>query len=435
MSQHDVASQNQDLHPGIGQLRQGLAAVWLRPRGSRAENSTPLRPEEVDTARARLERFRPVLAALFATPQGGATSQRVTPNWDGRVRSALLDYPRRADLPPLLVKADHDLPMTGSVKARGGVYELLCRVEDLALQGGLVKSGEPLTPLLTPAAREYFSQHRIVVASTGNLGFSIGLVARAFGLNADVHMSHDAKAWKKERLRRTGAHVIEHPCDYTETVAGARAAAQANGSYFIDDESSRLLFVGYTTAASELAEQLEQRGLKISNDAPLVVYLPCGVGGAPGGITAGLKALYGSAVHCVFVEPVASACVFAALALGSRSPVSVYDIGLDNDTIADGLAVPMASELVMSSVGASIDAVVAVPDASMLKWVRHAWHESRLRLEPSAAAAFAAVPLFLEAAHKARLSLPENAVHIVWTTGGSQLPEDQFTALLRDDPL
>ncbi len=403
--------------------------MWLRPPTDASTNQTPITPGEIREAEQRLTRFRPVLAALF--PGAG---------WDGRIRSQLLDYPREASLPPLLVKADHDLPMTGSVKARGGVYELLCRVESLAVANTIVKRGEPLTPLISPAARSLFAKHRIVVASTGNLGFSIGLVARAFGLEAEVHMSHDAKTWKKDRLRRTGANVIEHPCDYTETVARARASASATGSYFIDDESSRLLFVGYTTAAAELAEQLDERGIKISANTPLVVYLPCGVGGAPGGITAGLKTIFGSNVRCVFVEPVASACVLAALAVGEGSPVSVYDIGLDNDTIADGLAVPMASKLVMSSVGASIDAAVAVPDATMLEWVRRAWREAKLRLEPSAAAAFAAVPLFIEADRHAgvptgstatpRATLPSTAIHVVWTTGGSQLPDDQFAALL-----
>jgi D-serine dehydratase len=375
-------------------------------------------------AEQRLSRFRPVLAGLFPAA-----------DWDGRIRSALLEYPQQADLPALLVKADHDLPMTGSVKARGGVYELLCRVEAVALLEGLVQPGEPLTPLLTPAAKTLFAKHRIVVASTGNLGFSIGLVARAFGLEAEVHMSHDAKTWKKERLRRTGANVIEHPCDYTETVARARDSASASGSYFIDDESSRLLFVGYTAAAAELAGQLAERGLKVGTDTPLVVYLPCGVGGAPGGITAGLKTIYGDDARCVFVEPVASACVLAALCVGDGSPVSVYDIGLDNDTIADGLAVPVASKLVMSSVGASIDAAVAVTDAAMLEWVRRAWNEAGLRLEPSAASGFAAVALFLEATRNAEAALAPGAIHVVWTTGGSQLPEDQFTALLQGDPL
>jgi D-serine dehydratase len=411
--------QNSFGEPIIEQLRGGRPAVWLRPPAATTTNQTPITPGEIREAEQRLTRFHPVLAALF--PATG---------WDGRIRSSLLDYPRQADLPPLLVKADHDLPMTGSVKARGGVYELLCRVETLALMEDIVKQGEPLTPLLTPAAHSRFSKHRIVVASTGNLGFSIGLVARAFGLEAEVHMSHDAKTWKKERLRRTGANVIEHPCDYTETVARARASAAASGSYFIDDESSRLLFVGYTTAAAELAQQLDERGVKISTDTPLVVYLPCGVGGAPGGITAGLKTIFGADVRCIFVEPIASACVFAALAVGHGSPVSVYDIGLDNDTIADGLAVPVASKLVMSSIGASIDAAVAVTDAAMLDWVRQAWNESGLRLEPSAASGFAAVPLFLEAVRNTGAALPSTAIHVVWTTGGSQLPDDQFATLL-----
>ena len=410
--------------PTVARLRAGLPAVWLRPQDAASINQTPIRPEEISEAQQRLNRFRPVLAALF--PATG---------WDGRIRSALLDYPPQEGLPSMLVKADHDLPMTGSVKARGGVYELLCHIETIALTQGIVQPGEALTALLDPAARLLLSKHRIAVASTGNLGFSIGLVARAFGLAAEIHMSHDARSWKKERLRRIGASVIEHPCDYTQTVARARAAASATGSYFIDDETSRLLFVGYTAAASELAEQLHERRLEIGPATPLVVYLPCGVGGAPGGITAGLKATYGEAVHCVFVEPIASACVLAALAVGNGSPVSVYEIGLDNATIADGLAVPVASKLVMSSVGASIDAVVAVTDESMLDWVRRAWHESRLRLEPSAASGFAALPLFLEAAHNAGGPVPPDAVHVVWTTGGSHLPEDQFTALLQGDPL
>ncbi len=415
----DYASQ-----PTIARLRAGLPAVWLRPPQGEGKDPTPIEPQEIADAQARLERFRPILAALF--PAAG---------WDGRICSPLRAYPRQSGLPALWVKCDHDLPMTGSVKARGGVYELLCRIEALALDTGLVAPGEGLRPLLDTAARAVFAQHRVVVASTGNLGFSIGLVARAFGLAAEIHMSHEAKSWKKERLRRTGAQVIEHPCDYTGTVERARAAAGAAGNYFIDDETSRLLFVGYATAAAEVAAQLRAHRVEIGAQSPLVVYLPCGVGGAPGGITAGLKRIYGEHVRCVFVEPVASACVLAALAVGNGSPVSVYEVGLDNQTIADGLAVPLASRLVMSSIGASIDAAVAVTDESMLDWVRRAWSASRLRLEPSAASGFAALPLFLEAAGNAGTPLPEQAVHIVWTTGGSQLPEDQFTALLQGDPL
>lgn len=404
-------------------LVRGETAVWLREAGlGLAIDTSPLTHEEVAQARARFERFEPVLAALF--PSGG---------WDGKIRSELTAYPTPLT-PNLLVKGDHALPMAGSVKARGGVYELLCHVEELALQRGLLSPGQSLEALLAPDSLAMLGARRVVVASTGNLGFAVGLVARALGLQAEIHMSHDAKAWKKDRLKAIGATVIEHACDYTGAVARARRSAQAEDAYFIDDEDSRRLFVGYAAAAAELAEQLSARGLVIGPDSPLVVYLPCGVGGAPGGITAGLKQIYGPNLLAVFVEPVASPCVFAALAVGHGAPVSVYDFGLDNDTIADGLAVPSASPLVLQTIGRNIDAAVAVTDKAMVQWARRAWTEAGLRLEPSGASGLAAVAPFIDQARAAGL-LTDAArpVHVVWATGGSLLPEAEFSALLASD--
>jgi D-serine dehydratase len=401
-------------------LRRGDGAVWFRNPARPNVDRAPLRAEELKEARDRLARFVPVLRRLF--PSHG---------WDGVIRSGLLSLPADGRRPALLVKADHDLPMTGSVKARGGVYELLCLIEGWAAAAGVVTEGGPLEALAGAAGPAMLADRRVAVASTGNLGFSVGLVARAFGIAADIHMSHDAKAWKKARLRAIGATVIEHAADYSRTVALARDAAAATGAAFIDDENSRSLFVGYATAAEELASQLQARGLTPTAAAPLVTYLPCGVGGAPGGVTAGLKARYGDAVRCVFVEPVASACVLAAMACGGGEPVSVYDLGLDNRTIADGLAVPRASALVLDAVRGEIDAVVALPDQGMLAWVARAWTVHGLKLEPSAAAALAAVEPFLAAAAARGEPLPAGAVHVAWTTGGSLLPADEFDALLK----
>lgn len=401
-------------------LVRGETSVWLREPGlGLIADAAPISREDVAEARARFVRFEPVLRALF--PSDG---------WDGQIRSDLIDYPTAA-APNLLVKCDHALPMAGSVKARGGVYELLCHVEDLARRHNLLSPGQSLEALLAPASLEVLGASRVVVASTGNLGFAIGSVARALGLQAQIHMSHDAKSWKKDRLRAIGASVVEHDCDYTGAVARARQAAQDEGAYFIDDEDSRRLFVGYAAAAAELAGQLAARGHEIGPSSPLIVYLPCGVGGAPGGITAGLKQVFGQHVLAVFVEPVASACVFAALAVGHGEPVSVYDLGLDNDTIADGLAVPSASPLVLQAIGRNIDAVVAVTDQAMVEWVRWAWAEAGLRLEPSGASGFAALAPFIDRARAAGLIADDaQPVHVVWTTGGSMLPEAEFAALL-----
>lgn len=403
----------------LARLRRGEAAVWTSAGRSRqADRVAAISMNDVAQAVARMARFRPALRRLF--PENG---------WDGRIVSPLLVYPAPpAGLEALLVKADHALPVTGSIKARGGIYELLCRIERIALAEGVLKDGDSYERLLEAEVMEVLSRHTVIVASTGNLGFSIGLAARAFGLRAEVHMSHDAKTWKKERLVRLGATVVEHDCDYSLTVARAREAAAASGAEFIDDEASRELMIGYAMAADELIAQLEARGVRPSVARPLVVYLPCGVGGAPGGVTFGLKARLGPAVVCVFVEPVASACVLAALAVGRGEPVSVYDVGLDNRTLADGLAVPSASGLVLDTVGDKIDAVVALDDQTMVDWVGRAWREAGLRLEPSAAAAIAAIGPYLKACSGDRDL--RDAHHVAWTTGGSLLPQDEFERLI-----
>ncbi|MBV8971537.1 MAG: D-serine ammonia-lyase [Sphingomonadaceae bacterium] len=390
----------------LARLRAGEHAVWRRP-GPCA--TTPgIGDAELDDVRARLRRFQPLLAEVFAN------------GWDGRIASALDAY-HPAGLPPLLVKRDDALPMTGSIKARGGVYELLCAVEDFARHAGVL--GNDYRSLLSPAAKAALAAERVVVASTGNLGFSVGLVGSALGVHVEVHMSHDAKAWKKDRLRAVGATVIEHAGDYHAAVVHARVAAAANGAYFVDDENSPRLFAGYAAAADEVAEQLAERGVTPTAARPLVAYLPCGVGGAPGGVLAGLKRRWGEAVIGVFVEPVASPCLLVALATGGDAPVSVYDVGLDNRTIADGLAVPLASPLVLARIGGAVAAAVAVPDAALKHWVKRVWQDCGWRLEPSAAAGFAALDPLLAA-------WPElaEAHHLIWTTGGAMLPDAEFHA-------
>ena len=422
MTDSDAVSMALPPQDSLNALRRGEAAVWLRDYA----RPSAITMADVADAQARFRRFEPALRRL--SPEAG---------WDGRIRSPLIDFePQQpAPLHRLLVKSDHALPLTGSIKARGGVHELLCQVERIALREGILTSEMPYDELISTAARDCFSRHQIVVASTGNLGFSIGLVSRLFGLQVEVHMSREAKSWKKDRLRNLGAEVVEHECDFNETVARARRACVGRArSHFVDDETSRELFLGYATAAHELAEQLADRGIRIGFERPLFVYLPCGVGGAPGGVTFALKHTFGKACVSVFAEPVGAASMFAAMSSGGTTPVHISTLGLRSDTFADGLAVPSASPLVLGVVGNMIDAVVAVPDDAISTWIRRAWQDGGLRLEPAAAAGLAALGPFLDAANAAppesTLSHWQNAVHVVWATGGSLLPDHEFLSLL-----
>ena len=377
---------------------------------------------DIEAADALLHRWAPALIRLF--PELAASNGVIeSPLIELTDASAVngIELPGRS-----LIKADHALPVAGSIKARGGIYEVLAHAEDLAIRHGLIAAGGDPIELLTDEARALFAAHTVAVGSTGNLGLSIGVMASALGFHAVVHMSHDAKLWKKERLRKRGVEVVEHRGDYAAAVAAGREnAAASDQSYFVDDENSRNLFLGYAVAALRLKSQLADLGIAVDAAHPLVACLPCGVGGAPGGITFGLKHVFGDAAHCYFAEPCASPAMLVRLA-STTGPKSVYDIGLDNITEADGLAVGEASELVYELVRELVAGVYTVADDDLFTTLARLRQASGIEIEPSAAACFAGTRLL-----DASLRGNPNATHIFWTTGGSFVPAEEHEKFYR----
>jgi D-serine dehydratase len=110
----------------------------------------------------------------------------------------------------------------------------------------------------------------------------------------------------------------------------------------------------------------------------------------------------------------------------------VYDIGLDNRTVADGLAVARASDLVAEVVGPQLAGAYTVSDLELLEWMGRAHDMEGLRLEPSATAGLAgALKRVWESALPDSLrSSITTGTHVVWATGGGQLPDEEFHAML-----
>lgn len=429
-------------HPLIEELVALRELAWFNPDiapTATALGDVGLTAQDVHEASERLRRFAPYLARVFpdTAAAGGIIESGIAPL--EKLAQRLLGEAglASAGAGALWVKKDNELPISGSIKARGGIHEVLKHAEDLALAAGLLHPEDDYAVLADDAARQFFGQYRIAVGSTGNLGLSIGIMSARLGFQASVHMSADARQWKKDRLRACGVTVVEYASDYSAAVEeGRRQAADDPRCYFIDDENSPQLFLGYAVAAERLAGQFAAAGVRVDADHPLFVYLPCGVGGGPGGVAFGLKLAFGDAVHCVFAEPTHSPCMLLGVYTGLHDEVSVQDFGIDNRTAADGLAVGRPSGFVGRAMQRLIDGYYTVSDEELHRLLYLAHELEGLRLEPSALAGMPGLlwvltnPQYLQRIGVSARQLA-NATHLVWATGGSMVPDAEFARYLQ----
>jgi D-serine dehydratase len=119
---------------------------------------------DVLDASRRWERFAPLLRIMFPSLESA----------EGRIDSPL--RPARTETSAgilggrsgeVLIKCDHDLPITGCIKVRGGVYEMLCYAEQIATLHSLIRPDDKYDHLACAGVRYLFSRHAIVVGSTG----------------------------------------------------------------------------------------------------------------------------------------------------------------------------------------------------------------------------------------------------------------------------
>lgn len=413
----------------IEKLKNSEELLWINEKLTEykdADLHCDLTSIDITDAEERLKRFAPFIMKAFPETnesQGIIESELKEINL---MKEALSENIKGR----MLLKMDANLPIAGSVKARGGIYEVLKHTEELALEKGLITLESDYSELLNH--KDFFKDYSVQVGSTGNLGMSIGIMSAAIGYNAIVHMSADAKEWKKNLLRSHGVTVIEYEGDYSAAVKeGRRKSDLDKKSYFVDDENSKNLFLGYAVAAKRTKNQLDSMGIKVDENNPLFVYIPCGVGGAPGGVTFGLKEIFGDKVHVFFAEPTEAPCMVLGMATEKHNEICVQDIGLSGKTHADGLAVGRASGFVGKVMEEILSGIVTVKDYRLYDYMRMLWDNENIFIEPSSCAAFL-TPYLLFGTKEGKEYLSKhnltdklaNATHIVWSTGGKLVPDD-----------
>ncbi|MEZ9593338.1 D-serine ammonia-lyase [Shewanella sp. 10N.261.52.F9] len=425
--------------PLLTQLIKLEEVSWFETKATNLAEALPyvgLDSTDVADASARLQRFAPYLALAF--PETAASN--------GIIESEVVAIPQMQQALEakygqkiagnLMLKKDSHLPISGSIKARGGIYEVLTHAEKLAIAAGKLKESDDYQMLFTEQMRDFFAGYSIAVGSTGNLGMSIGIMSAKLGFKVSVHMSADARQWKKDKLRSHGVSVHEYEQDYGVAVEQGRKAAESDANcFFIDDENSRTLFLGYSVAGERLKAQFDAADIKVDSEHPLFVYLPCGVGGGPGGVAFGLKLAFGDNVHCFFAEPTHSPCMLLGVHTGLHDEIAVQDLGIDNVTAADGLAVGRASGFVGRAMERMLDGYYTLSDQHMYDLLGLLAQSEGIELEPSALAGMpGALRVSADTQYQARMGLtPEmmsNATHVVWATGGGMVPAVEMAKYL-----
>lgn len=432
-----------EMNPILEKVANLEPTVWINPDrkvGDEAWENVEFTLEDIQDADQRFRRFAPLMIELFGEEfpelydsNGVLESDLV------RLHNLEKKYHDERDLKgKLYLKLDSHLPVVGSIKARGGLYEVLVFAEILARENNLIDENKDYSQFNEEKFRDLFTKYTIQVASTGNLGISVGVMASALGFNAIVHMSNDAKEWKKKHLRDRGATVIEYDGDFSTAITKAREISLKDPySYFVDDEDSTTLFKGYSVAALRVKEQIEKLQIPLDEDHPIFLYMPCGVGGSSGGVSFGFRKVLGDNVHAFFVETTHIPSFLIGASTKLHSKVSVYDLGIDGITEADGLSVARPSKFSGHTMQSLLSGVITIEDETLFENLKNLNDLENIRIEPSSTASIeACLSLFTYDDAKEYLKKynlldkQENITHICWATGGNLVPKDIMNAYL-----
>jgi threonine dehydratase len=217
----------------------------------------------------------------------------------------------------------------------------------------------------------------VITVSAGNHAQAVAYASAITGVKATVVMPATAQQLKVDASRGYGAEVVQYGASSIETFAFARQLERERGLVFVHPFDDVAVAAGAGTV-----------GLEILEDFGDVDVLVVSIGG--GGMIAGIAAAVrerAPRTRIVGVEPVGAAATRKSLDAGSPQRLDRID------TIADGLAAPMAGELTFPIIQRLVDDVVLVTDDEIRAAMRDLMVSAKLVAEPAAAAAVAAVTM------------------------------------------
>lgn len=218
-------------------------------------------------------------------------------------------------------------------------------------------------------------QRGVIAVSSGNHAQAVALAAREAGVRAVVCIPDDAPKMKVAGMRGYGADIRVFNRHSDDRDAFGRDIAEREGLVMVAAYDDYLIMAGQGTCGLELLEEVPDLDC---------VMTPCSGGGLFAGVSTAAKSIKPS-IKCFAVEPDTANDTQQSLQKGERVKIS------PPPTIADGLRVQTPGALTFPITKANAEDVLTVTDQEIMAAMRFMLFRMKILVEPSGAAAAAAV--------------------------------------------
>jgi threonine dehydratase len=248
----------------------------------------------------------------------------------------------------------------------------------------------------------------VIAVSSGNHAQAVALAAREAGIRAVVAIPSDAPRAKVEATRNYGADIRFFDRYKDDRDAFGREIAEREGLVMVPAYDDYLIMAGQGTCGLEFLEEVPDLDCMLT---------PCSGGGLFAGVSTAAKSVQPS-IRCFAVEPETANDTQQSIRQGERVAIP------PPPTIADGLRVQTPGALTFPITRANATEVLTVSDQEIIATMRFMLFRMKMLVEPSGAAAAAAV-----FARK----LPDDVKRVGVVLSGGNIDSDVLARLLTEE--
>jgi threonine dehydratase len=248
----------------------------------------------------------------------------------------------------------------------------------------------------------------VAAFSSGNHAQAVALASREAGVSAVIAMPDDAPKSKVAATRQYGAEIIFYDRQHQDRETVAIEISQRDGRVMVPPYDDYLILAGQGTCGLEFLEEVPDLDCLLT---------PCSGGGLFAGVSTAAKAL-NPRIRCFAVEPETADDTQQSFRKGERVAIG------PPPTIADGLRVQSPGVFTFPILQQTAEDVLTVSDDEIIGAVKFILSRMKLLVEPSGAAAAAAV---------LSRKLPGNVKRVGVVLSGGNIDAEFLARLLESD--